>query len=252
MALKIITIDDEKYIRDFIIEYVGQNFHEELVIVGEAASVKNGLKLIKESKPDIVLLDIELEDGMSFDILEILDSVDFEIIFITGFDDKAINAIKFGALDYILKPIDEDELGAGLKRAILSRKKLTTGLTSQMTDVANAYYKSDIREHVVLKTFDTIHIVKLETIMYCKSEGNYTTFFVNDKSSILISKPLKYSMELLPKDNFVRCQQSYIVNVQYIASLLKSGSIILNDNTELPISGGRKEEIIKEIFDKMK
>ncbi|WP_405369346.1 LytR/AlgR family response regulator transcription factor [Nonlabens sp. Asnod2-A12] len=252
MSLKLITIDDEKYVRDFLIEEVNKNFQNVIDVCGQAASIKDGLELIKRIKPDIVLLDIELEDGVSFDILKRLEKIDFEIIFVTGFDNKAIQAIKLGALDYLLKPIDEEELEKALNKAVSNRQAPIKNSSDIMTDVASQFYKSEKKEHIVLKTSDTVHLVKLNRLMYCKSEGNYTTFYLDGQSSILISRPLKYAVELLPELNFVRCQQSYIINTKYVTRFLKSGTIILQDKIEIPVSGRNKESILKLVMSKMK
>ncbi|MEO9953456.1 LytTR family DNA-binding domain-containing protein [Nonlabens sp.] len=252
MALKLITIDDEKYVRDFLIEEINKNFQNIIDVRGQAASIKDGLALINRIKPDIVLLDIELEDGVSFDILKRLEKIDFEIIFITGFDNKAIQAIKLGALDYLLKPIDEEELEEALNKAISNRKEKKRNSTQESTEVASQFYNTEKKEHIVLKTSDTVHLVKLDRLMYCKSEGNYTTFYLDGQSSILISRPLKYAVELLPELNFVRCQQSYIINTKYVTKFLKSGTIILQDKIEIPVSGRNKESILKLVMSKMK
>ena len=251
MALQLVTIDDEQYIKDFLIEEIELNFGDYIEIAGQASSVKEGLKLIKEVQPDIVLLDIELQDGVSFDILKRLEKIDFEIIFVTGFDNKAIQAIKLGALDYLLKPIDEEELEEALNKAISNRKEKKRNSTQESTEVAAQFYNTEKKEHIVLKTSDTVHLVKLDRLMYCKSEGNYTTFYLDGQSSILISRPLKYAVELLPELNFVRCQQSYIINTKYVTKFLKSGTIILQDKIEIPVSGRNKESILKLVMSKM-
>lgn len=251
MNLKVLIIDDEQYIRELLKISINKYFKNELLICGESGTVKDGLRQIKECKPDIVLLDIELEDGVSFEILEALETIDFEIIFITGFDDKAIKAIKLGALDYLLKPIDEDELQQAISKAVSQRKVTRAIIPAKMMNVTTDYYIREKKEHIVLKTQDSIHLIKLDNLIYCRSDGNYTTFYIKEAPSILISKPLKYALELLPEDRFVRCQQSYIVNVGFINRLIKSGSIILHDLTEIPISGTRKEQVMNEIFKKM-
>lgn len=251
MALKLITIDDEKYIRDFLINEIQENFKETIEISGQASSVKEGIAIIKKITPDIVLLDIELQDGSSFEILEALNNLDFQLIFITGFDDRAIKAIKMGALDYLLKPIDEDELKNAIEKAIDNINNTRKSLSPVMADVASQFYQNDKKEHIILKTSDTIHLVKLERLMYCKSEGNYTTFYLNGQSSVLISKPLKYAVELLPELNFVRCQQSYVINTNYVTKFLKSGSLILQDKIEIPVSGRNKDAILALIISKM-
>lgn len=252
MALRLITIDDEKYIRDFLISEIQKNFTGVIEIVGQAASVKDGVKLIEQLNPDVVLLDIELNDGNGFELLEQLQDFNFELIFITGFDDRAIQAIKLGALDYLLKPIDEEELIEALNKAVLAINENLALVSNAMTNVAFQFYNNNKKEHIVLKTSDSVHLVKLDRLIYCKSEGNYTTFYVENQSSILISRPLKYAEELLPELNFVRCQQSYIINTNYVTKFLKSGMIVLQDKIEIPVSGRNKDAILKLVMSKMK
>lgn len=252
MVLRLITIDDEKYIRDFLISEIQKNFTGVIEIVGQAASVKDGVKLIEQLNPDAVLLDIELNDGNGFELLEQLKVINFELIFITGFDDRAIQAIKLGALDYLLKPIDEEELIQALNKAVLAINKNLALVSNAITNVASQFYKNNKKEHIVLKTSDSVHLVKLDRLIYCKSDGNYTTFYVENQSSILISRPLKYVEELLPELNFVRCQQSYMINTNYVTKFLKSGMIVLQDKIEIPVSGRNKDSILKLVMSKMK
>ncbi|MEO9503403.1 MAG: LytTR family DNA-binding domain-containing protein [Nonlabens ulvanivorans] len=251
MSLSIITIDDEKYIRDLLIDSLHNNFKHKITVEGEASSIKDGLALIKNVNPDIVLLDIELEDGNSFELLNQLETIDFELIFITGFDDKAIKAIKMGALDYLLKPIIESEFINAIEKAISAKSNKGQVAFLNQSNIAGDYYLKDIKENIVLKTIEAIHIVKIADIMYCKSDGNYTTFFLVNNKSILISKPIKYAVQLLPESNFVRCQRSYLVNANFVTQFIRSGSLILINGEELPVSGQNKDVVFERILQKM-
>lgn len=112
--------------------------------------------------------------------------------------------------------------------------------------------KNDKREHIILKTLDAIHLVKLSTILYCKSEGNYTTFYLEDERSILISKPLKFAVDLLSTEHFIRCHQSYIINTAFVRKIIKSGSVVLSNHSEIPVSGANKNKVFEQILSKMK
>lgn len=252
MSISLVIVDDEEYIRNKISSILNASFNETITIVGEAASIMEGLKVINATQPDIVLLDIELQDGSSFEILKQLHTINFEIIFITGYDDKAIKAIKTGALDYLLKPIDLNEFIIAIQKAIDCHVNKQAQQTNLRTDIASKYYIEDIKEHVMLKTLESVHIVKIESIMYCKSEGSYTTFYIKGAAPIMISKSIKHAEEILTASFFVRCQRSFIVNVKYVVRYLRSGTLILQDETEIPISGRNKEDILNLITSKLK
>ncbi len=239
--IKAVIIDDELRLRNSIRKKLETNFKNEITILGEAESVKDGVKLIEETKPDLLFLDIELTDGYSFEILEQLETHDFQIIFITGFNHLAIQAIKLGALDYILKPIDDDEFCIAVEKAIETDKNASL---EQLIKVSSDFFNGSKIKRIVLKTTDTHYIINEDDLMYCKSEGNYTTFFTKDGEEIMISKTLKKTEELLTETTFIKCHQSYLVNKFYIAKMLSDGYLILNDKTKIPVSSRRKEHVL--------
>ncbi|WP_124981349.1 LytR/AlgR family response regulator transcription factor [Nonlabens xiamenensis] len=250
MSLKLVSIDDEKYIRDTLIHQVQSLFPGVVEVAGQAESVETGKQLIIEVNPDIVLLDIELGDGSAFDLLNALPNTMFELIFVTGYDQHAIEAIRLGALDYILKPIDPEELQNAMDQAIINARGKRQDI-QKILGVAQNFYAKRKKQNIVLKTLEGTHILEINKIMYCSSEGNYTTFYLEDETSIMISKPLKFAVELLPEAYFVRCQQSYLVNVHYVGKLVNAGSLILKNGTEIPVSGARKEQVFQSILNKM-
>ncbi len=239
--IKAVIIDDESRFRNSIRKKLETNFKNEIIILGEADSVKDGVKLIEKTKPDLLFLDIELTDGYSFEILEQLESHDFQIIFITGFNHLAIQAIKLGALDYILKPIDDDEFCEAVEKAIETDKNASL---EQLIKVSSDFFNGSKIKRIVLKTSDAHHIINEDDLMYCKSEGNYTTFFTKDEDQIMISKTLKKTEELLTETTFIKCHQSYLVNKFYIAKMLSDGYLILNNKTKIPVSSRRKEHVL--------
>ncbi len=248
MSLKIASIDDEPYISDQIFELITQNF-KDFTIVGSAASVSKGLELITNETPDLLFLDIQIEEGTGFDLIEQLDVIDFQIIFVTGYENKAIQAIRVGALDYILKPIEPKELINAVNKAVETNSQ---NFYKDSNTVALDYYQNNTQKTIVLKTLDAIHLVKIKDIVYCKSEGNYTTFYLLTGDHIMISRPLKHAVELLPDPLFVRCHRSYIVNVNHVDRIVRSGSVFMKNQEEILISSVRKDEVIKEIMNKMK
>ncbi|WP_299126070.1 LytTR family DNA-binding domain-containing protein [uncultured Tenacibaculum sp.] len=243
--LKALIVEDERHIRENLKKRIFQDFQNEISIVDEAISVKEGIEKIKRYKPQLVFMDIDLGDGTSFDILSSLDEIKFKIIFITGFDSHAIKAIRLGALDYLLKPIDEDEFKEAVSKAIDTVEKESTNGGS--INIANHYYKEGEHRRIVLKTLDTQHLVSFEDILFCKSEGNYTTFYLFEEK-IVISKPMKKVEELLDKQRFIKCHQSFIVNKAYITKYTNEGFLITKTGEQIPVATRRKDMVLKTLF----
>lgn len=244
--IKAVVIDDDRNIRD-INKALLTDYFPEISIVGEADNVSDGVNLIKKYNPDLVLLDIELKDGTGFHILQKVKPYNFKLIFITAFNDFAIRAIKFSAIDYILKPVNEHEFKTAVENALA--KIESTEIESQLNHFFDHYQKNIQYKKIVLKTQESLHIVSLSDIVYCQNENVYTTFFLANGEEIIISKGIKEYEELLSDYRFFRPHQSFLVNLNYVKKIDKSAgaSIILNDgkNTEILISSRRKNQLIK-------
>ncbi|WP_299682697.1 LytTR family DNA-binding domain-containing protein [uncultured Tenacibaculum sp.] len=244
--IKVILIDDEVYIRELIREKLKNNFQDKIEIVGEAEGVSDAIKIINKEKPNLLFLDVHLKEGTSFDILSQIDYKELNLIFITGFDDHAIKAIKVGALDYIIKPIDEDEFNTAVNKVVKEFNK--NNYTKESVEVSKEHFtKTSGKKRIILKTLENIYIVYEEDIFYCKSEGNYTTFFTK-KDRIVVSKPIKMMEELLSKDIFIRCHKSYLVNKNHVIQYNRNGLLIINEDLKVPVSSRKKDFIIQEIF----
>ena len=244
--IKALIIDDEASVRNDLKQKVQNYFDRQIEIAAEAASVAEALLAIDIHKPDLLLLDIHLPDGSGFDLIEKSLYKDFEVIFITGFDTHAIKAIKVGALDYILKPVDPDELREAIEKVVKTSDK--TQYIEKLIEVTNDYFKGVEKKRVILKTSETIYAVYEDEILYCKSDGNYTTFYTVDMERILVSKPIKKMMEILSEDSFVRCHQSYAVNKKHVVKYNKQGNLIIHGDTKVPVSGRRKDHVMQRIF----
>ncbi len=243
--LKTLIIEDEKHIRDELKDLLAEFFESSLTILAEATSVKDGIKAILEYKPDLVFLDIDLGDGSSFDILAVLPEIPFDIIFVTGYDSHAIKAIKLGALDYLLKPIDNDEFKESVEKAIESYQKSKNN--GNTVSVARNFYTNHIHDKIVLKTLDAQHLVNFDDIVYCKSDGNYTTFHLL-KEQIVVSKPMKKIQPLLDEQQFIKCHQSYIVNANYVTKYRNDGFLITKTEDTIPVATRRKDEVLQILF----
>ncbi len=240
-----IIVEDEIHSRDTLRGLLNR-YCKNIEIIAEADGYRSGLAAIKEQQPDVVFLDIQMPDGSGFKLLEELDEIKFEIIFTTAFDQFAIKAIKFSALDYLLKPIDPEELVSALKKV---ENKISKSEVNENIKVLLDNIKSrDPEPHkIVLSTFEKIHIIETDNILRCESDNYYTTFFLTDGKQILISKTLKENEALLGGHNFIRPHKSHLVNVKYIKGFLKSdgGYIEMTDGSHIPVSRRKKEKIIE-------
>lgn len=244
-----VIIDDNVEIRKQERVYIDRYFPE-IEIVGEADGVKSGSALITKVRPQLVFLDIELVDGTGFQLLQMVKPYDFALIFVTGFNDFAIQAIKFSALDYLLKPINEFEFKQAVEQALDSLEKKRTN--EQIKNFFEHYEPQNQPKKIVLKTAQEIHLVDIVDISHCQSDSSYTSFFLLSGQRIVVSVPLKSYEELLSGFQFFRPHQSYIVNLNQVSKIDKSdgGFLILKDGTEIPISQRRKSSLLQ-ILDRL-
>ncbi len=242
-----IIVEDERHSRETLRGMLDR-YCKNVEIVAETDSYRGGLKEIREHHPDVVFLDIQMPDGSGFRMLEELDEIDFEIIFTTAFDQFAIKAIKYSALDYLLKPIDPEELVRALKKV---ETKLSNQKVNQNIQVLLDNIKArDADPHkIILSTSEKIHIIETDQIIRCESDNYYTNFFLSDGKKILVSKTLKENEQLLSDHNFIRPHKSHLVNVKFIKGFLKydGGYIEMTDGSRIPVSRRKREKIIEVI-----
>ncbi len=236
--LRTIVIEDEDLIRKMIVNMV-KNM-DAVNFIGEASSVYEGVILADATQPDLILLDIQLRDGTGFTLYEKLKTKP-KVIFITAYDDYAIKAIRLGALDYILKPIDEEELEMAIQKVYAQSQ-----YAEQFT--ATAFATNGPANKLFLRTQEGLHILKMNDILYCHGEGSYTQFFIKNGTKIMVSKPLKEYESMLPEHQFARCHQSYIVNLNEVTRIDKSDLVIMSNEAEIPISTRKKKWFINSFF----
>ncbi|MCD6347531.1 MAG: response regulator transcription factor [Bacteroidales bacterium] len=242
--IKTVIIDDNPEIRD-LHRLLLQRYFPDIKVEGVAGAVETGVKLIKSANPQLVFLDIELKDGTGFQILQQIKPYDFALIFITAFNDFAIQAIKFSALDYILKPVNEFEFKQAVERALSSLESQKTN--QQITNFFEHYMHHTQAKRIVLKTAQDIHLVDIADIAYCQSDNTYTSFYLVSGQRIVVSTPLKNYDDLLGDYQFFRPHQSFIVNLNQVARIDKSdgGFMVLKDGTEIPVSQRRKAGLMQ-------
>ena len=245
--IRSILIDDVKNSRITLADDL-KRYCPDISIVGEADSVKTGVELIRTVKPEIVFLDIELEDGTGFDILEHFEKISFKVIFITGLDSYGIKAIKFSALDYLLKPVDPDDL----VKAINKYKDSETPLDLK----ANVeYLLENIRgikpkfKRIALNSADRVNMVNIDDIIRCESQSNYTLFYLKGGDQILVTKSLKEYENLLEEYSFIRVHHSHLINLNFLKEFIKSdgGYAVMTDNSNVPVSVRKRDNLLREL-----
>lgn len=242
---KVLIIDDENRTRSLIAKMI-DSFGLDVEAIPDGENVQSGIKAIEKHNPDIVFLDIQMPDGTGFDVIRSIENKNFEVIFITAHEEFAIKAIKFSALDYLLKPVDAGELKAALEKAIVTVDNKTARDGSQFEALNSNIQKSEKRR-LVLKTQESVHVVDLDEIIRCEADRNYTSFFLRDSKKILVSKTLKEYETLLSGYNFLRVQQSHLINIDFVDRYDKKngGAVVMKDGSEVPLSPAKRDVFFK-------
>jgi two-component system LytT family response regulator len=243
--IRAIIVEDEKHSRETLRGLLDR-YCRNVIILAEADTYRSGIAAIKEHQPQLIFLDIQMPDGSGFRLLEELDEINFEIIFTTAFDQFAIKAIKYSALDYLLKPIDPEELANALKKVEqkISKQKVNQNIQVLLDNIKN----KDADPHkIVLSTSEKIHVIDTDQILRCESDNYYTNFFLTNGKQILVSKTLKENEQMLDGHNFIRPHKSHLVNVKYIKGYLRSdgGYIEMTDGSKIPVSRRKREKIVE-------
>lgn len=236
---KALIIDDEQRTRELIAKMI-ESFDLGIEAIARGENVKSGLEAIAEIQPDLVFLDIQMPDGTGFDLLKAVPDKNFEVIFITAHEEFAIKAIKFSALDYILKPVDPEELRAAVERALAS---LSEEVSEPQFEALQNNIQPNQKRRLVLKTQESVHVVDLDQIIRCEADRNYTSFFLKEGKKILVSRTLKDYETLLTGHNFLRIQQSHLINLNYVDRYDKGngGAVVMKDGSEVPLSPAKRD-----------
>ena len=247
--IRAIIIDDEKYCIETLRWELEQNCPE-VEILCTCQSGEEGIKAIKGFKPEVIFLDIEMPYMNAFEMLQKLENIDFDIIFTTAYNQFAIKAIKVSALDYLLKPIDTEELVAAVKKIKQKEKNPISGkglrtLMEQM--LAN---QSDIQK-IALPTIEGLELVRTDHIVLVEADSNYAHFHLLDGKKIIISKTLKQVEELLSDfTNFLRIHQSYLINLHHVERYHKGsgGSVVMCTDAQIPVARSKKEPLMQRLY----
>lgn len=238
-----ILVDDMPQALEMLQNDISNN-HPNIQIIGIASSVVEAAKLLRKEQPDILFLDIMLGDGTGFDVLEIFPDLSSKIIFVTASDQFAIKAFKFAAIDYVLKPYSNKDLDDAINKALahIQPKKEQLSLLQESITKPNRQ-----PENISLHTLDKIMVVAIKEIIRCKSDNNYTTFFFENGTKIMVTKTLKYFSDLLKDNHFLRVHQSHLINIKYIKEFIKAdgGYLVLKDKSTVPVSVRKRAEVLE-------
>ena len=249
--IKAVLIDDDKNLREGMKGLLAR-FAPSIQIIGEADSVVTGIEVMDALDPQVVFLDIQLTDGTGFDILEKLaernKTIKSNVVFITAHEQYAIKAFRFSALDFLLKPVDPEELQKVIEKieTVLEKKSDYSHIDLLLENIRK---NVDNFKRIALSTSDGIHLFDITDIIRCESTDNYTKFYIRNNKPVLISKTLKEYEELLKEHNFERIHQSHLINLSYLKSYIRKdgGYVVMKDESRLPISQ-RKRERLQEIL----
>lgn len=245
--LQIVIVEDEKHSRETLKNIILE-FCENVTINGLAETVVEAIELISNTKPDLVFLDIELQTGTGFDVLNALKDERFEVIFTTAFEQYAIKAIKYSSIDYLLKPIDVDELQKAIEHVRIKKdqekyhKQLEILLTNFNQPVENLH-------NICLSTAEGIEFIKVADIIYCEANGSYTNFYLINGDKLMVSKHLKEYENLLPGNQFMRVHNSFLINLYEVLRYVKTdgGYILMNNNAMVTLSPKKRDEFLSKM-----
>lgn len=243
--MKAVIIDDEAALRASVrlqLQYRAPHVQ----VLGEASSLAEGVELLKQEQPDVVFLDVELGDGTGFDLLKHFPAPSFSVVFVTAHNKFAVQAFRFSAIDFLLKPIDGLELTEAIAKVEKERSK--NNLEDKLKlFLQNFGTQEKSKKRIVLKTLENIYFLEITDIMWCEADRNYTNFHIADGRTILISKNLKEYEDLLTDFTFYRLHHSFLVNLDFIDHIDKKdgGVVVMKNKAELPIAARKKEQLLE-------
>ena len=245
--MKAILVDDENGSREALAKML-EKYCPQVQILAKLDSMTSALTAIQQYEPELVFLDIEMPNGSGFDLLEKIKHIDFDVVFTTAYDHYAIRAIKFSAVDYLLKPVDPEELVLAVKRVEEKRGN------KKMLDEKYKMLLSNVRSESKLKKVaipdgDGLVFISLADIIRCDSDGNYTYFILNNGKKIISSRTLGEYEDMFDGDNFFRVHRSHLVNLDHVKKYIKGegGYVVLSDNSQVEVSRRKKNEFLERL-----
>ena len=246
MSLRAIIIDDEPYCCEALATLLEEI--PEVEIISVCHNAEDALAAIKKHTPDLIFLDVEMPRMNGFEMLEQLSSVDFQIIFTTSYDQYALKAIRFSAIDYLLKPIDEEELLAAVKKVLQrSQKPMAQQLEILMHKL---HQPSTPISRIAMPTMEGLQMIAVDSIISCESDSNYTILHLKNNKKLIVSRTLKEIDELLEDHSFVRVHRCYIANLNEVEKYVKGegGYLVMSDGSHIDVSRSKKEFLMKKLL----
>mgnify|MGYP002778643710 CR=1 FL=1 len=237
-----LLVDDEKHCRD-VLSLLLQKYCPQVKLLAACADGPDGVAAIEELHPDLVFLDIEMPGMSGFDLLEACRYTGFDVIFTTAYNEYAIKAIRHNALDYILKPVDKDELILAVAKAQRERAARPASPVGEFVAYLN---RQRVGDRIALPTMEGLQILQSEDIFYCESDGGYTHFFLTNGKNVLISKTLGEVENVLENKGFCRVHHGYLINLRYVQRYVRGdgGEVIMANHKSIPVSRNKKQEFL--------
>lgn len=243
-----IIIDDEPAVRNTIAAIIRTSFPE-IEVIATAGSVAEGCDTLLRHQPDILFLDVEMPDGTGFDLLTKISPVTFRVIFVTGHQEYALQAIKVSAIDYILKPVDQDDLVAAIRKArtVISHEEEQMKLAA----LADNMQGKKVLKRIILKSADALQLVAVSDIIRAEADSNYTHFRLSGGKHVIVSRTIKEFEGMLAGSAIIRVHQSHLVNLNHVDKFIKrdGGYLQLKDGSSIPVSPNLKKQVLQAISD---
>jgi len=242
--LRAVVVDDEQTVRETLVKMI-EMYCPDVLVVGQASGVVSGTEVINQQHPDIVFLDIQLNDGTGFDLIYNLPTIHFKIIFVTAYDKYALQAFRCSAVDYLLKPVNPELLVEAVTRAgqmIKEHDSLQMKALEQNLRSENNQHKK-----VIVKTTENIHLLDVKNIISCESESSYTTLYTSEGEKIMVAKTLRDYEEMLADCGFYRVHKSWLINIWQIRRFERQdgGSIVMSNGLKIPVASRKRDELLQ-------
>jgi len=245
--IKAFIIDDVEKARSALKSDI-KTYCPNVQVIGEADGVESGLQLIQHTTPDVIFLDIRMSDGSGFDLIAKLrqqGAIPFQIIFTTAYDEYAIKAFKFSATDYLLKPVDHEDLIQAVQKIKVADPQSSLKENIELLLESMKGIKTS-NKRIALNSVDKVQVVNVDDIIQCESQKNYTLFYLTNKKQVLVTRTLKEFEDMLEGDNFLRVHHSHLINVKHLKEYVKTdgGYAVMSDGSQVPVSVRKKEQLL--------
>lgn len=243
MNYSVVLVDDEIHCTESL-ELMLRERHPDLKIDGKFNDAEAALDYLRRTPTDLVFLDIEMPGMGGFELLGNLEHLQFDVIFVTAYDQYAVKAFNYSAISYLLKPVDEDELASAIHRwKEKNQKVLSMAQLTMMNEMLKSNFR--LKSRVALPTLDGLEFIEIEDITRCESESNYTRIYCNESTRYLICRTLKEVEQVLAENGFIRVHHSHLINPKYIRKFVRNdgGYLLMDDGASVPISRGKKNRL---------